>query len=202
MRRIFFTLSLALTLIVCAIPAHAQEGGGKAGHEEQSEQSDPWLKWKWINFLLLVGGLGYLIGKNAPAFFRQRAEEIQRGIAEAAKEKKAAEERVAAVEKRLASLESEIKSLRANAQSEIAAEGQRIGHETENRLQRIQEQSAQEITLIARNAKAELRKFSAELALSLAEQRIRSRMTADVQNSLVDGFVHDLHASVTPEARN
>lgn len=202
MRRIFLIFSLTLACMVCAIPAHAQEGEGKAGHEQQSEQGDPWLMWKWINFLLLAGGLGYLISKNAPAFFRGRAEEIQRGIAEAAKEKKAAEERMAAVEKRLASLENEIKSLRANAQAEIAAEGQRIGSETENRLRKIQEQSAQEITLIARNTKAELRKYSAELALSLAEQRIRSRMTADVQNSLLDSFVQDLRSSVTPEARN
>jgi F0F1-type ATP synthase membrane subunit b/b' len=69
-------------------------------------------------------------------------------------------------------------------------------------LQRIQAQSAQEIELMSRAASAELRKYSAELALDLAQQRIRSRMTQDTQNSLADQFLQDLRYQVTPGERN
>jgi F-type H+-transporting ATPase subunit b len=175
--------------------AWAQEGNGGA------EQGDPWLVWKWANFLILAGGLGYLIRKHAPAFFQQRTKEIQQAISEATQASKDAEARVAAIELRLAGLQSEIESLRATAHAEVAAEGERIGRETEQRLQRIREQSAQEIALMSRAARFELRKYSAQLALDLAEQRIRSRMTADVQDGLVDGFVQDLHNRLTPGAR-
>jgi F-type H+-transporting ATPase subunit b len=170
------------------------------GHE--AEASDPWLGWKWANFAILAIGLGYLIRKSAPAFFKQRSEEIQKGIADAAREKKDAEVRAAAIELRLKGLDKEIEALRTNARAEIAAEGERIGRETEHRLERIQAQSAQEIALMSRAARDELRKYSAELALDLAQQRIRSRITSDVQESLLDGFLQDLGKSAAPGARN
>jgi len=46
---------------------------------------------------------------------------------------------------------------------------------------------------MARGARDDLRKYSAGLALDLAEQRIRSRITPSAQEALVDGFVDDLH---------
>jgi F-type H+-transporting ATPase subunit b len=169
---------------------------------QEVETGDPWLGWKWVNFLILAAGLGYLIRKHAPAFFQQRSQEIQQGISEATKTKQEAEARAAAIERRLAGLESEIRSLRASAHEEIAAEGGRISRETMHHLQRIQAQSAQEIELMSRAASAELRKYSAELALDLAQQRIRSRMTQDTQNSLADKFLQDLRYQVTPGERN
>ena len=64
----------------------------------------------------------------------------------------------------------------------MAAESERIRRETEHHLQRIREQTAQEIELMTRGAIDELRKYSAELALGLAEQRIRSRMNPATQD--------------------
>ena len=169
---------------------------------QEVETGDPWLVWKWANFLILAAGLGYLIRKHAPAFFQQRSQEIQQGISDATKTKQEAEARAVAIERRLAGLETEIQSLRASAHEEIGAEGGRISRETMHRLQRIQTQSAQEIELMSRAASAELRKYSAELALDLAQQRIRSRMTQDTQNSLADRFLQDLRYQVTPGERN
>jgi len=166
------------------------------------ETGDPWLGWKWANFLILAAGLGYLIRKHAPAYFQQRSQEIQQGISEATKTKQEAEARAAAIERRLAGLESEIAKLRASAHEEIAAEGGRISRETMHRLQRIQAQSTQEIELMSRAASADLRKYSAELALDLAKQRIRSRMTKDTQDSLADKFLQDLRSRITPGERN
>jgi F-type H+-transporting ATPase subunit b len=180
--------------LVIATAAFAQEANPGV------EQGDPWLVWKWVNFLILAAGLGYLIRKHAPAFFQQRSQEIQHAITEARQAKQDAETRAAAIERRLAGLQSEIESLRETARAEIAAEGERIGRETVQRLERIREQTAQEITLMSRAVRDELRKYSAQLALDLAEQRIRSRVTPDVQLGLVDQFLEDLR--VSPGARN
>ncbi len=168
----------------------------------EAETGDPWLGWKWANFAILAAGLGYLIRKHAPAFFEQRSLEIRQGIAEATKIKQEAEARAAAMERRLASLESEIAGMRAAAREEIDAEGGRISRETVQRLQRIQAQSAQEIELMTRALREDLRKHSARLALDLAEQRIRSRITKETEDSLADRFLQDLRYKLTPGERN
>jgi F-type H+-transporting ATPase subunit b len=185
-------LVIGLTLATCLLAQGGQE----------VETGDQWLGWKWANFAILAVGLGYLIRKHAPAFFELRSREIQQGIAEATKTKLEAEARATAVERRLASLESEISGMRAAAREEIDAEGGRISRETVHRLQRIQAQGAQEIELMARALREDLRKHSAQLALELAEQRIRSRMTKETEDSLADRFLQDLRYKVTPGERN
>jgi len=82
----------------------------------------------------------------------------------------------------------------------MSAESERISRETELRLKKIQGQAMQEIALIARAGRDDLRRYSAQLALELAEQRLRSRLTQDTQDGLVDGFLQDLRYQVTQNA--
>jgi len=185
MRRATWTIVLGCALALVAL---AQE----AGTSSASEAGDPWLLWKWINFAILVLGLGYLVGKAAPAYFRARREEIQAALIQATREIKDAEAKAADLDQRFSRIQIEVEQLRKEARAAMAVESERIRQETERHLQRIQEQTGQEITLMARAAKDELRKYSAGLALDLAAQRIRSRMTSGVEDGLVDNFVADL----------
>lgn len=195
MRRAIMVLALGLAWACCALP---QEVRPAPETRQESESGDPWIWWKWANFLILAAGLGYLISKHAPPFFAQRSKEIEESLVEAAQAKRDAEARAAAIDKRLADLDREIDSLRQAAHAETAAEGERLRHETERHLQRIQQQSAQEIELMTNAARHDLRKFAALLALDLAEQRIHSRLTKDVQEELMDGFLQDLRMRVKP----
>jgi len=172
----------------------AQEPAAGAENRQEAEQHDPWIWWKWANFAILAAGLGFLIAKNAPAFFEARSKEILQGIADGTKALKEAQARSATVELRLAGIQKEIDNLRSDARAEMAAEEQNIQRQTEKHLQRLQEQSAQEIALMTRGSRDELRKYSADLALDLAEQRIRVRMNKETQDGLVDGFVKDLRS--------
>src|SRR6185503_13269003 len=97
-------------------PAAAADhaGGGEHGGGEKKE--GPSELWKWANFALLAGGLGYLIGKNAGPFFAARTQQIKKDMLESAAARKEAEARAAEVDRRLASIESEIASLRAESQ--------------------------------------------------------------------------------------
>ncbi len=183
MRRVVLALALGWTLASFAFsqePAPAIQTG------------DPWIVWKWVNFAILVAGLGYLAGKAAPAYFRGRSEEIQRALSEALREIKDAEAQAADLDLRLAGIQTEVENLRSQARAEMTAEGERMRAETERHMKRIQEQSVQEIALMTRGAREELRGYSAGLALDLAEQRIRARITPDLQEALVDGFIGDL----------
>jgi F-type H+-transporting ATPase subunit b len=195
MRRVTLVIVAGLAFAICALPQPARQ---TRETQQQAEQHDPWIWWKWVNFLILAGGLGYLISKHAPAFFAQRSREIEESLVEAAKAKQDAEAQAASIEKRLAGLDREIESLRQAAHAETAAEGERLRRETERHLQRIQQQAAQEMDLMISAARDDLRRYAGLLALELAEQRIHSRMTKDVQEELVDGFLQDLRTRMKP----
>ncbi len=199
MKRRWLSIALFVTLAaawIFATPAMAQAvaetPAGQAGHTAQ--HSDPWIWWKLANLAILVGVLWYLLAKPARDFFRVRTEKIQEGIAEAAKARTEGEERVAEMERRIAGLGDEIEKLRLNMRQEMAAEAERIRRETERHLRKIQEDAEQEIDLIGKAARRELKTYSAELALQAAEQQLKSRMTNDVENTLVSSFVDDLRA--------
>jgi len=184
------TLAVALGL---AFASHAlpQESPATA-HTNEAEQGDPWIWWKWANFAILAAGLGYLIGKNVPPLFRKQSDEIKSALAESAKVKQEAADYAASVEARLANLQNEIQKLREDAHAEMTAESERIRRDTEHHVQRIREQSVQELDLMTRAAKDELRKYAAELAIGLAEERIRFRMNPEIQDRLANGFLRDL----------
>jgi F-type H+-transporting ATPase subunit b len=194
MRRAVLVIMFGLAL-ACCVPAQER------AETKQESSEDSLLMWKWANFAILVIGLGYLIGKNVPPLFRKRAQEIEQSIADAAGQKKDAEARAAAMDLRLSGLAAEIERLRSDAHTQATSENERIGRETQGRLAKIQNQSAAEIALMTRAGREELRRYAAGLALDLAEQRIRSRVTPNTQETLVDGFLEDLRYRVQPGGR-
>ena len=196
MRRATLAMALGLAFACYAAPQES------AGQKQEAEQSDKWIWWKWANFVILAGGLGYLIGKHVPPLFEKQSSEIQTGLREAAQVADDAKAYAAGIETRLKNLQSEIESLRATARSDMIAESERIRRETEHHLQRVREQTAQQVELMTRAAKDDLRKYAAELAIGLAEERIRFRMNPETQDRLVNGFVHELHERSTPRTAN
>jgi F-type H+-transporting ATPase subunit b len=196
MRRATLAVALGLAFASYALPQES------AAQKQEAQEGDSMIWWKWANFVILAAGLGYLIGKHVPPIFRKQSEDIQSALTEAAKIKQEATTYAASVEARLANLQKEIQQLRESAHSEMVAESERIRRDTEHHVQRIREQSAQEIALMTRAAKDDLRKYAAELAIGLAEERIRFRMNPETQDRLVNGFLHDMHERVTPRAAN
>jgi F0F1-type ATP synthase membrane subunit b/b' len=196
-------LAACLTLALASFAFPQEPASKPEGQSQQGEApGDSMIWWKWANFAILAIGLGYLIGKNVPPLFRKQSDEIHRALADAAKLKKEAADYATSVEARLANLQREIESVRETAHAETVAEGARLRRDTERHLERIQEQSVQEIALMTRGAKDELRKYASELAIGLAEQRVRARMNPAVQETLVNEFVGDLSRRTTPGMSN
>lgn len=184
MRRLVILLALA-----AAATLSAQHEGGHGGGAPPSLTG-----WKWANFALLAGGLGYLMAKKAPAFFQGRTADIQNGIAEAARLKAAAEARAAEIERKVAQLGAEIANLKTEARREMEAENQRLREETMRHLAKIQARSEQEIASAAKAARLDLKSYSANLALALAVDQLRGRVTGEVGRALVAGFLKDLES--------
>lgn len=148
--------------------------------------------WKWANFLVLAGALGYLVAKNAGPFFSARSQQIRKDMVEAQEARERAEARAAEVDRRLASLENEIAALRAESQREAQSETERLSRQTAAEMAKIQAHAEQEIASAGKAARMELKRYTAELAVQLAADRIRARMSPATQEALVRGFVRDL----------
>ncbi len=195
MRRLAI-VTVALGLTFTCRPALAQEheaGQQKAGVEkEQGFAEKHELALKWANFLLLAGLLGYFIGKNAGPFFAARSAGIRHDMDESLRQREQAEAKAADVDRRLANLEEDIAALRGHSESEAHAETDRMAQHTVAEIGKIQAHAEREIASAGKAARMALKRYSAELAMGLAEQKVRARMTPDTEDGLVQGFVRNL----------
>jgi len=168
----------------------AQSSPSQTETKKEAEEVSP--IWAWANFAMLAAALGYLVVKKGGPWFTARSLAIRKGIAEAEEIREDAEARAAEVDRRLAGLGAEVEALRSNARHEQAAEAERIRQQTATDLARIQEHAAREIDAAGKTARVELKRYAAQLAVDLAEQKIRRQMTPDVQSALVENFVRNL----------
>jgi F-type H+-transporting ATPase subunit b len=184
--------ALALALAWCAPAVRAQTPEQRAAESPSQGEHGEMEAWKWVNFLLLAGAIGYYIRKNGAPFFAARTRKIRKELVEAEDLRASAETRVADVERRMANLEAEIAALRAEAQKEEQAESSRFAQQTAAEIAKVQAHAEQEIAAAGKAARLELKRHAAELAVGLAAEKIRARMTPETQDALVRGFVRHL----------
>ena len=197
MRRLALYLALAVGLFAQtpkeapkeSLAEKADEAGNKAHAAEEEGSMDI---WKWANFLILAGGLGYLVGKNAGPFFTARSAAIRKDMEQSLAMRQDAEARAADVDRRLANMEADIAVLRGEGERAARAEAERMEQHTAAEIAKIQQHSEQEIASAGKAARMDLKRYAAELAVELAGQKVRARMTPETQDSLVQGFVRNL----------
>jgi len=180
---------------------HAQQEAkhGEAHAEGESPMPNE-IWWKWANFALLAGGLGFFISKHAGPFFRARTEGIQKGIQDAATVRAEAEARAAQIESKISNLSGEIENLKATSKAEIASEGARMQAETQAQIAKIQAQAEIQIASAAKSASLDLKVYSAQLAVELAEKQIREKLDTTAQENLASAFVNDLRHEKSAQA--
>jgi F-type H+-transporting ATPase subunit b len=192
---VIFAVAALVPAALAQEPEKAHETAVEHASEPPAEGEHGKLEmWKWANFVVLAAGLGYLIGKNAGPFFTGRSQQIRKEMLEAQDARKQSEARAAEVDRRLASLEGEIAALRAESQTEVQAESERMSRHTASELAKIQSRAEQEIASAGKAARMELKRYTAHLAVTLAEQRLQTRIMPDTQDALMRGFVRDLEA--------
>jgi F0F1-type ATP synthase membrane subunit b/b' len=154
---------------------HAQPSTSAPEAKDEAAELSP--IWAWANFAILAAALGYLVKKKGGPWFEARSLAIRKGIAEAAEIRAEAEARATEVDHKLGGIEAEIEGLREQTATDLA---------------RIQEHAVREIEAAGKTARLELKRYAAQLAVDLAEQKIRRQMTPAIQSALVDNFVRDV----------
>jgi F-type H+-transporting ATPase subunit b len=139
-----------------------------------------------LNFAIVFGSIVVMLRKKLPGYFSGRTSTIQKGIEEARKSSEEARQRLTEVEGRLSRLDTEIASMRREADENAKAEEQRILAAGEEERRRIVASSEQEIEMTANAARRELKSYVSELAIELAEKKIR--VSKDADEALVRSF--------------
>jgi len=205
--------ALLVALGLCLTPvAFAQEGGAekpgaeKAGEKKEEKKGgmeEPSMFWMTANFLVLAGVVTYFAVKQGGPFFNARAAEIRKGIDEAEKLKADSDAKVSAINARLGRLDAEIASLRETAASERRSAEQRIKQETGSTLERIRINAETEIETAGKSERIALQRYVAQLALELAETKVKARLNPNTEDALVQAFVKEIVAApARPQSRN
>ncbi|HYL68378.1 MAG TPA: ATP synthase F0 subunit B [Candidatus Limnocylindria bacterium] len=182
--------SLVMLMLLAALPALAQEG-------EASPVDSPagWI-FRWLNFAIVFGAIGYLAWKKGGPYFRAQAEEISRKIAEGARAREAAERQRQEVQAKLANIESEIATIRADSKRDAEAEAQRLRSLAREEAQKIERAAQAEIAAAERASRMELKSLAARMAVERAEALLRNELTPKSEAALFQTFVQELERSV------
>jgi F-type H+-transporting ATPase subunit b len=180
-------LCLFVALLLLAAARHL---GAQVPTPEETAAMDVVTRWKLANTLIFAIGLGYLVSKYAPAFFNARSSEIQKAIQDATGLKIEAEFRSSEIDRKMAGLAEEVKRLRQQYAAQLRREHERFRHDTEAELERIHHNVAAEIDALRLEAVRRVRQHAAQVALELAERRLRERAARESQDDLVQDFIH------------
>ena len=160
-----------------------------AEHEEKSEGHKHELLFKWINFVILVGGLGYVLRKPLANFFVQRSASIQKSLDEGRKALEASQAQLQAVEDRLRRFEEEMASFRAAALEEMKAEREHLRRMTATEIEKLMDSLRVQMEVATKQARLELKLYGAQQAVEMARQMIGQRLDDAGQRRLVADFV-------------
>jgi F-type H+-transporting ATPase subunit b len=162
---------------------------GAAGEEEHGVLAEV---FHWMNFILIAAGVWYLGKKIAGPLFAERTRAIQEHMRASARAMEEASKRLAGIELKLQNLNEEIRDIRLTAERAAAAEQARMEELAQTEAGKIAHAAEQEIETAAKAARRELQKYSAELAIGLAEKRIRDTISPDAEKRILRSFVSDL----------
>jgi len=143
-----------------------------------------------LNFAVVAGAMLWVFRSKLPGVFRSRTGLIRKAMDEARKASEDANRRLGEIEARLGRLDTEISGMRQAAETEAAAEEQRIRAASEEDKRKIVEAAEQEIATAARLARRDLTAYAADLAVSLAQKKIQVDLASD--QALVRGFANGL----------
>jgi F0F1-type ATP synthase membrane subunit b/b' len=148
--------------------------------------------WKFLNLLVFLGVLYYLLRKPVSEAFKARREAIRAELIRAEEEKQAALSRLKEIEARVARLEEEKSDILQRAKEEATADKKRESDAADLEIRRLRDQVESELMRLTKQTRAELRRFSAEESIRLAEEKLRTRIDNVKDAKLVKASIQEI----------
>jgi F-type H+-transporting ATPase subunit b len=188
-------LTAALVLSAAAVPVVAQqphEPTTSAKTQQPHGQTLVQTIAKIVNFAILGGVLVYFLKTPIGSYLVTRSTQIRQDLVTAAELRSTAAAQLADIDRKLQALPAELETLRVQGEQDVKAEQARIAKTAADERERLIAQTHREIEARLRVAKRQLTEHAAELAVKIAEERIKRTITPDDQLRLVDRYAAQL----------
>jgi F-type H+-transporting ATPase subunit b len=182
-----FASTALLIFFFMTLPLLAAEGA-----EPDPADSTAGLIFRWLNFLIVFGGIAFLIGKQGGAFFRGNAKEIAASIVEATAAKAEADRELHEVETKIARLDHDVAELRGEARRNWAAEAERLRASGLAEIEKINQAARAELAASERAAQQQVREIAASMAVERAAALVSSMMNTEVRARMFQSFLSEL----------
>ncbi len=140
-----------------------------------------------LNFVILVGLLVFMMKMmDIKGYFRKRTELIEQSLKEAREAKELAQKALAQVEERLKIKDKELEEILSAAKESGEREKTRIIEEGAKLKDRILEQTKNNIDFEVKMAKETIKQEAVEIAMGLAEKKLKDRLTKEEQIKLLE----------------
>jgi F-type H+-transporting ATPase subunit b len=186
-RFLAFASGALLIFFLIALPVLAAEGA-----EPDPADSTAGLFFRWLNFLIVFGGIAYLLAKHGGAFFRGNAKEIAASIVEATAVKAEADRELHEVETKIARLDHDVAEIREEARRNWAVESERLYASGQSEIEKIGQAARQELAASERAAQQQVREIAASMAVERAGALVSSMMNAELRARMFQSFLSEL----------
>jgi len=181
-----------LCLIPCLMPCifwltTAFASGGETGGQEGPNWSN--FFWRSINFLVLGGGLYWLLAKKVKEFFAGRRDGIRTALAEAEIAREAAEKKFRDYSAKLDKATGEIEQIGEMIRSQGLSEKEQIITEARKVADKMKEDTQTRIEQEFNKASQQLRNEAVRLSTQMAEELLKKHIQTADHEAMVRDYI-------------
>ena len=183
----WYSVVTALGIVLVAVVAWASGEGGEHAADHKAEMID--FGWRVANFAVLLFILYKLMWKKMKTFFAGRREGIKASLEEAEVVKAEAEKKFKEYDIKLKKAEEEIQSISEMIKAQGEEEKKRIIADAERSAVKMKEDAKARMDQELKKARNELRLEASELAVQMAEDILKKKVTKEDHESMVREYL-------------
>ncbi len=147
---------------------------------------------KSLNFIILFGGLVFVLRKPIKNYLENRCFQVEHSLKEAEELKREGERRLQEVDLRLKQVEEELEKIIREGEGEGVRQRERILKAAIQEAERLKDITKKEIENLIQLTLKELKAYVAEIAVSLAIERIMKRMSPEDHQFFIDQAIEKI----------
>ena len=155
-----------------------------------------------VNFVVLFGGLAYLLYKPLLKFLQHKSDQVAENLKLSEERRFDSLQRLEKSRERLSQLDKEIDRMKIEAETEATRERERITLEARNEAERLKKLAKEEIDSMVKSSQRELKVYTLDLSISLAEKRIEEKLGPELHRKIIYRAIDKLGTLDEPAASN
>lgn len=168
------SITLSLAIAASASPAFCSDGGHGADHGSIAD-----LGIYWVNFLIYVGLLYFLLRKSVNSGWAARRDKIESDVTGGKIEIDAAEAKIAGMRGRMDLIGEDIERIRDTTEKETERESREVVETARVLAQRISQRMHESCSAEQRSAETGIRRELADMALKMAREQLCREINAE-----------------------